>query len=62
VQSYRPGKVERGEEKGYFRFGGSTVVVIAEAGRLVLDEDLVEASREGIETLVRMGTSVGRCR
>jgi phosphatidylserine decarboxylase len=62
VQTYTPGAVERGQEKGFFRFGGSTVIVLAEPGRVELDDDLVAASAEGMETLVRFGTRVARCK
>lgn len=60
-QTYRPGPVERGQEKGMFRFGGSTAVVLLEPGRVTLDADLVESSRQGLETFVKMGTRIG-CR
>ena len=59
VQTYKPGPVCRGQEKGYFRFGGSTVVALVPANRLILDEDLVSASERGLETFVKMGTSIG---
>ena len=59
VQTYQPGQVIRGQEKGYFRFGGSTVVVLVPPNRLVLDEDLVSTSAKGLETFVKMGTSIG---
>jgi phosphatidylserine decarboxylase len=58
LQTYRPGAVRRGDEKGLFRFGGSTVLVLAERGRVRFDADLVEASGAGLETLVRMGTRI----
>lgn len=60
VQSYARGPVLRGQEKGFFRFGGSTVALVTRPGRVVLDDDLVESTRAGIETLVRMGTRIGR--
>jgi phosphatidylserine decarboxylase len=64
VQTYEPGRVERGAEKGYFGFGGSTVVLLLEPNRVILDEDLVAHSAleraEPIETLVKMGTAIGR--
>ena len=56
VQTYRPGPVKRGQEKGLFRFGGSTVVLLAEPGRLKLDKDLVEAG--DLETMVKVGTRI----
>lgn len=59
VQTYAPGPVARGQEKGYFRFGGSTIVMLVEPGRMVMDEDLLDASGRGIETFVKMGTSLG---
>ncbi len=59
VQTYAPGSVLRGEEKGCFRFGGSTVVVLLQAGTVVLDEDLIRATERGLETFVKMGTSLG---
>ena len=43
-----------------FRFGGSTVIILAEPGALVLDEDLVKATEEGVESFVQMGSRVGR--
>ncbi len=59
-QVFAPGPVRRGDEKGTFRFGGSTVVVLVEPGRVVFDADLVEWSAKGIETFVKLGTRLGR--
>ena len=53
VQSYRGQTHAKGEERGYFKFGGSTVVVITRAGALSFDSDLVDNSAAGIETRVR---------
>jgi phosphatidylserine decarboxylase len=49
---------EKGDEKGYFLFGGSTVIVLSEPGRLIPDPDLVEASARGLEVLVRLGERI----
>lgn len=51
--------VRRGEEKGYFRFGGSSVLVLLEPGRVRLDEDIVRNSAAGEETIVKMGERIG---
>jgi phosphatidylserine decarboxylase len=61
VVQLRPdgGPCRRGQEKGYFQFGGSTVIVLIEANRLRIDDDILEQSRKGIETLVRYGERVG---
>ena len=45
--------------KGWFAFGGSTVVYIFEPGRIRLDADLIEQTGLGRETLVRLGTRMG---
>ena len=45
--------VRRGEEKGRFEFGGSTVVVLVEPDKVVPDPDLLKNSQEGWETAVR---------
>lgn len=49
----------RGGEKGYFEFGGSTVLLFGEPGRWKPDTDLLEQSRLGRETLIRLGERVG---
>lgn len=59
-QTYEPGRVERGAEKGFFRFGGSTVVVAFAANHTELAADLVAHSARGLETLVRMGSELAR--
>lgn len=46
-------RVKRAEELGYFKFGGSTLVVLFEPGRMVFDDDLVDNSNGALETLVR---------
>jgi phosphatidylserine decarboxylase len=50
----------KGDEKGWFRFGGSSVAVVFEPGRITFDADLVAHSAEGWETYARMGESLGR--
>ena len=51
--------VHRGEEKGMFEFGGSTVVLLTEPGKVQTDEDLVRNSANGAETLIKMGEKIG---
>jgi phosphatidylserine decarboxylase len=52
--------VSRGMEKGYFEFGGSTVILLLEAGAAVLDSDILANSRDGAETVVRAGEKIGQ--
>lgn len=59
VQSYKArAAVKRGEEKGYFLFGGSTVVVVGEPGKFSFDPDLLEKSAAGMECLIRLGEGI----
>lgn len=60
VQTYHPGRVERGTEKGMFKFGGSTIVMLFGAKRVRFDDDLVANSAKGYETRVLVGTSIAR--
>lgn len=48
----------RGEEKGYFLFGGSTVVLMGEKGAWKPSEDIIANSQKNIETYVRLGDEV----
>jgi phosphatidylserine decarboxylase precursor len=60
VQTYlsdRP--VKKGEEKGLFKFGGSCVITLFARGRIAFDDDLVEQSRDHIETYALMGERMG---
>lgn len=59
IQTYKPGiTVEKGMEKGYFAFGGSTVVLFFEKGKIQFDEDIVENTGKGYETSIQMGQTI----
>ena len=45
-------KVSRSEELGYFKFGGSTILLLFEEGVVNFDHDLVNNSNGPLETLV----------
>ncbi|MCR5428714.1 MAG: phosphatidylserine decarboxylase [Lachnospiraceae bacterium] len=51
--------VKRGTEKGRFEFGGSTIVLLFKKDCYTPDEDLIANSREGIETVVKLGERIG---
>lgn len=62
VQSHTESTFRRGDEKGYFLFGGSTVVVLGEPGRWKPDDELLRQTARERETLVRLGERVAtRC-
>lgn len=59
--TYTPGKrVEKAEEMGYFAFGGSTIVMMADPEKLRVCEDLLENTANSLETYVRMGETIAK--
>ena len=61
TQTYIPEEqVAKGEEKGYFAFGGSSVVILFEKDRIRFDPDLLENTSNGYETYTRFGERVGQ--
>lgn len=55
VHTAGAGEVKRGDEKGYFRFGGSCVITVFERGRVRLAADLLAAAAAGRELYARVG-------
>lgn len=62
IRNHRPHAhyAKRGEEKGYFEYGGSTVVLLLEKGKLLLDPEFFENTAAGFETKVRLGDILGK--
>jgi phosphatidylserine decarboxylase len=59
-QTYSAGTpVSKGDEKGYFRFGGSSTITIFEPGRIKFDQDLIENSQHHRELYARVGDHMG---
>ena len=63
IANHEPGKADvvRGAEKGTFLYGGSTIIVLVEPGKVKMDDAILEASRCGEEYPVKYGQAVG-CR
>lgn len=59
-QTYEAGAdVSKGDEKGYFRFGGSSTIIIFEPDRVVFDNDLIQQSSQHRELYARVGDAMG---
>lgn len=52
-------KFEKGEEKGMFQYGGSTIILILE-DKVNVDESFFEATKKGLEVPIKMGEVLGR--
>ena len=61
ITNFHParGMVRKGEEKGCFEFGGSTVILLVQKDRVRIDPDLIANTEKGYETIVRMGEQIG---
>jgi len=59
IQTYNGNKVTKGEEKGFFKFGGSTVVLLFEKGKIHIDKDLLMNTSKNLETTVKVGERIG---
>lgn len=60
-QTYIPDeRCAKGDEKGYFSFGGSSLILLFEPFRIQFDQDLLDASNRRLEMRALMGQSLGR--
>ena len=60
-QTYQPGvSVEKGAEKGFFAFGGSSTITIFEPGKVILEKDLSSHSARQTELYAKVGTRMAR--
>lgn len=50
----------RGQEKGKFEFGGSTILLLLQKDAAVIDEELLENTRQNKESIVRLGSTIGK--
>lgn len=52
------GIVKKAQEKGYFMYGGSTIVVLVKKGIIKIDEEILTNSLDGFETYVKYGEKI----
>ncbi len=53
------GQLARFEEKGFFELGGSTIIQLYKKGTVFIDNDILNYSKQNIETKVLIGETVG---
>jgi phosphatidylserine decarboxylase len=60
IQTYKENEIlSKGTEKGYFAFGGSTLVLFFEPNKIQFSQDLIENTKSGFETFLKMGETIG---
>lgn len=59
IDTYKSSMVSKGEEKGYFKFGGSTIILILHSDSIQMDQDLVLNTNQYLETELKIGEQIG---
>lgn len=58
-QTYTPNQsYKKGEEKGFFSFGGSSIILLFQEGKIQIERNLLKNSEKKIETLCQFGQSI----
>jgi phosphatidylserine decarboxylase len=60
IQSHLEKFFKRGDEKGYFLFGGSTVIIFGEKGKWIPDSDILENTSKNLETYIKLGSPLAK--
>ncbi len=59
IETYTPNsEVKKGDEMGYFAFGGSTIAVLVDKTKIKMDSDILQNTKNKIETFVKMGEKI----
>jgi len=60
LETFTPNQpVNKGDEMGYFAFGGSTIVILIDKDKIKINEDILTNTKNNIETFVKMGEKIG---
>ena len=59
VQTKNETNFKKGEEKGYFLFGGSSILVFIEKGKITFDQDILDNTANENETFIKLGSKLG---
>lgn len=62
VNLQEEGLAERGKEKGFFEYGGSTIILLLKKDVAQINEQIISNSKQGKETPVMMGECIGNSR
>ena len=60
IQTCKGDYHKKGEEKGYFKFGGSSIVLIFNGNQIKIDNDLLNNTKNGFETTVYAGDEIAK--
>jgi len=58
ISTYDQIDIKKGQEKGYFKFGGSSIILLFEKNKILIDEDILENTQKRLETQVFWGERI----
>ncbi|MBE0652008.1 MAG: phosphatidylserine decarboxylase [Bacteroidales bacterium] len=58
VQTFHGNEAVKGAESGYFQFGGSSIILLFQPGKIKIDPDLIRNTQDHLETSIEMGEHV----
>ncbi len=53
-------KFNKYEEKGHFEFGGSTIIQLIKKDKIIIDNQIINNTKNNIETVVDVGAIIGK--
>lgn len=53
-------RFKKGEEKGYFKYGGSTIILLVKKDVVRIDDYLIDNTKNGYETIINIGERIGK--
>ena len=59
IQTKKESEFKKGEEKGYFLFGGSSLLVFLEKNQVIFDQDIIQNTHNQKETYIKLGSKMG---
>lgn len=59
IKNHEIVEFQKGQEKGYFEFGGSTIVLLTKSN-IQIDDDIIQNSNKNVETKVNVGERIGK--
>lgn len=57
--NYTNYQFKRGEEKGFFEYGGSTIILLVKKDKVKIDNYLINNTKRGYETKISIGEKIG---
>lgn len=59
IHNYQTQNFEKLQERGYFSYGGSTIIQLFQKDIIQIDKDIIRKNKEGIEVKVSIGERIG---